>query len=74
MHPDGLRTALTIVGAGAHALSCTGDYVLSFKPSPRAQGVSHPEVIMKDISTVCYKPERLWDCARIALEAVQESA
>ncbi|HET6487579.1 MAG TPA: hypothetical protein VFH83_14225, partial [Spirochaetia bacterium] len=31
------------------------------------------EVIMKDISTVCYKPQRLWDWARIAMEVVQEA-
>jgi hypothetical protein len=40
----------------------------------RARGVSHVEVIMKDISTVCYKPQRLWDWARIAMETVRESA
>jgi len=39
-----------------------------------ARGVSHVEVIMKDVSTVCYKPERLWDWARIAMEVVQDSA
>jgi hypothetical protein len=32
---------------------------------------SHVEVIMKDISTVMYKPQRLWDWARVAMEAVQ---
>jgi hypothetical protein len=25
---------------------------------------------MKDISTVCYKPQNLWEWARIAMEAV----
>jgi hypothetical protein len=35
----------------------------------RAKG-SHVEIIMKDISTVAYKPQRLWDWARIAMEAV----
>ncbi|HYW85471.1 MAG TPA: hypothetical protein VFB30_19625 [Spirochaetia bacterium] len=40
----------------------------------RARGVSHVEIIMKDISTLCYKPQRLWDWARIAMEVVQESA
>ena len=40
----------------------------------RAKGVSHVEVIMKDISTVCYKPERLWDWARIAMEVAREGA
>jgi hypothetical protein len=32
---------------------------------------SHVEVIMKDISTVAYRPQRLWDWARIAMETVQ---
>ncbi len=36
-----------------------------------ARGVCHVEVIMKDISTLRYKPERLWDWARIAMEVVQ---
>ena len=36
----------------------------------RAKG-SHVVVIMKDISTVRYKPQRLWDWARVAMEAVQ---
>jgi len=40
----------------------------------RARGVSHVEVIMKDISTLRYKPERLWDWARIAMEVVEEGA
>jgi hypothetical protein len=39
-----------------------------------ARGVSHVEIIMKDISTVRYRPERLWDWARIAMEAAEESA
>ena len=30
------------------------------------------EVIMKDISTVKYKPQRLWDWAKIALEVAEE--
>jgi hypothetical protein len=29
------------------------------------------EVIMKDVSTVRYRPQQLWDWARIAMEAVQ---
>jgi hypothetical protein len=37
-----------------------------------ARGVSHVEVIMKDVSTVGYKPQRLWDWARLAMEVVQE--
>jgi hypothetical protein len=40
----------------------------------QACGTCHVEVIMKDISTVMYKPERLWDWARIAMEVVRESA
>jgi hypothetical protein len=35
-----------------------------------ANGSGHIEIIMKDISTVCYKPERLWEWARIAMEEV----
>jgi len=38
----------------------------------RARG-AHLEVIMKDVSTVCYKPQRLWDWARIAMEVVQDA-
>ncbi|MFA6562947.1 MAG: hypothetical protein WCV00_13640 [Verrucomicrobiia bacterium] len=38
----------------------------------RAVG-AHVEFIMKDISTVRYHPERLWDWARIAMELSQES-
>lgn len=38
----------------------------------RAVG-AHVEFIMKDISTVRYHPERLWDWARIAMEVSQES-
>ena len=34
----------------------------------------HVEIIMKDISTVCYEPQRLWDWARIASEVAQEFA
>jgi len=33
----------------------------------------HMEVILKDISTVRYKPERLWEWARIAMEEVERS-
>jgi hypothetical protein len=32
---------------------------------------AHMEFIMKDISTVRYKPERLWEWSRIAMEEVQ---
>jgi len=38
----------------------------------KARGVCHVEIIMKDISTVGYKPERLWDWARIAMEVAEE--
>jgi hypothetical protein len=34
----------------------------------------HVELIMKDISTVRYQPERLWEWARIAMEVAQEYA
>ena len=34
----------------------------------------HVEVIMKDISTVRYQPQRLWEWARMAAEAVQQYA
>ena len=37
----------------------------------RAQGC-HVEVILKDISTVRYRPQNLWDWARIAMEVVEE--
>jgi hypothetical protein len=32
------------------------------------------EIIMKDISTVKYQPQRLWEWAKIAIEIVEESA
>lgn len=31
----------------------------------------HVEIIMKDISTVCYQPQRLWEWQRIAMELVE---
>ena len=31
----------------------------------------HVEIIMKDISTVCYQPQRLWEWAKIADEVTQ---
>jgi len=34
----------------------------------------HVEIIMKDISTVRYKPERLWDWAKIAMETADKTA
>ena len=39
----------------------------------RLEGL-HVELIMKDISTVCYKPKRLWEWTRIASEVVNERA
>ena len=39
----------------------------------RATG-SHVEFIMKDISTVRYHPERLWDWARVAMEVSEQFA
>ena len=35
-------------------------------------GNCHVELIMKDISTVCYRPQRLWEWAQIASEASDE--
>jgi hypothetical protein len=37
-----------------------------------ARSITNVEIIMKDISTVRYKPERLWDWARIAMETAEE--
>jgi hypothetical protein len=39
----------------------------------RARGC-HLELIMKDISTVRYQPQRLWEWARMAMELVEEFA
>ena len=36
----------------------------------KAKG-SQVEIIMKDVSTVGYKPQRLWDWARVAMEVAQ---
>jgi hypothetical protein len=36
----------------------------------KAKG-SHMEIIMKDISTVMYKPQHLWEWARVVMELVQ---
>jgi hypothetical protein len=35
-------------------------------------GACHVELIMKDISTVRYKPQRLWEWSRIAMEVAEE--
>ncbi|HVP18325.1 MAG TPA: hypothetical protein VMU36_04960 [Spirochaetia bacterium] len=40
----------------------------------QARGVSHVEIIMKDISTVRYRPERLWDWTRVAMELAEAYA
>ncbi len=37
-------------------------------------GSCHVEVILKDISTVRYKPQRLWEWEKIAMEVVQQYA
>jgi hypothetical protein len=37
-------------------------------------GACHVELIMKDISTVRYKPQRLWEWSRIAMEVAEEFA
>jgi len=34
----------------------------------KADGACHLEIIMKDISTVCYEPQRLWEWTQIAAE------
>jgi hypothetical protein len=40
----------------------------------KTRGHCHVEIIMKDISTVRYKPEHLWDWARIAMEVAEKYA
>ncbi|MHC4759373.1 MAG: hypothetical protein ACYTE8_12020, partial [Planctomycetota bacterium] len=40
----------------------------------KASGQCHIEFIMKDISTVRYEPQRLWEWAAIVMEEVEESA
>jgi hypothetical protein len=40
----------------------------------KARGVCHVEIIMKDISTVLYRPQNLWDWARIAMEVAEGGA
>ena len=40
----------------------------------RASGRCHVELIMKDISTVRYQPQRLWQWAMIAMEVAEEFA
>ena len=38
------------------------------------EGNCHVELIMKDISTVAYKPERLWEWEEIAMEEAERAA
>jgi hypothetical protein len=40
----------------------------------KTRGACHVEVIMKDVSTVRYRPRNLWDWARVAMEVVQAGA
>jgi hypothetical protein len=37
----------------------------------KAKGTCHVEIIMKDVSTVRYRPRNLWDWARVAMEVAQ---
>ena len=38
----------------------------------KTRGQCHVELIMKDISTVRYQPQRLWEWARIAMEVAEQ--
>jgi hypothetical protein len=38
----------------------------------KTKGVCHVEIIMKDISTLKYHPERLWEWEKIAMEVVEK--
>ena len=40
----------------------------------QTEGQCHVELIMKDISTVNYKPERLWEWEKIAMEEAERAA
>ena len=40
----------------------------------KARGRCHVELIMKDISTVRYQPQRLWEWAAIAMEIAEKYA
>jgi hypothetical protein len=40
----------------------------------KTRGKCHLEIIMKDISTVSYKPQHLWEWTKIATEEVQNAA
>ncbi|HBE43677.1 MAG TPA: hypothetical protein DDW27_21270 [Bacteroidales bacterium] len=39
----------------------------------KTQGVSHVELILKDISTVGYHPENLWEWEKIAMDVVENT-
>jgi hypothetical protein len=39
----------------------------------KTQGISHVELIMKDISTVGYHPENLWEWEKIAMDVVEKA-
>ena len=39
----------------------------------KTRGISHVELIMKDISTVGYHPEHLWEWEKIAMEVVEKA-
>jgi hypothetical protein len=38
----------------------------------KTRGACHVEFIMKDISTLTYHPERLWEWEKIAMEVVEK--
>jgi hypothetical protein len=38
----------------------------------KTRGVCHVEIIMKDISTVRYRPRALWEWAALAVEVAQK--
>ena len=40
----------------------------------KTEGACHVELIMKDISTVRYKPQRLWEWEKIAMEEAEKTA
>jgi hypothetical protein len=50
----------------AHARRVLGDIM------DKTRGACHVELIMKDVSTVGYHPERLWEWEKIAMEVVQK--
>ncbi len=40
----------------------------------KTRGISHVELIMKDISTVGYHPENLWEWEKIAMDVVEKTS